>query len=64
MSMSVIHANSSISVIPGSETLCSVHSGQLSAIRIRASGHELLEAAVVEHDLGQVVHAVSSAGIT
>ena len=27
-------------------------------------GHELLKAAVVQHDLRQMVHAVSSAGIT
>src|SRR4051794_37160381 len=37
MVISVIHANSSISVMPGSETLCSVHSGHAREIRVRAS---------------------------
>src|SRR3954464_9017559 len=37
MTISVIQANSSMSVIPGSETLCSVHSGQLWAIPRPAS---------------------------
>src|SRR5690348_12217613 len=35
--MSVIQAKSSMSVMPGSETLCSVHSGQARATRVRAS---------------------------
>src|SRR5689334_17264300 len=35
--MSVIQAKSSIRVMPGSETLCSVHSGQARATRVRAS---------------------------
>src|SRR5262249_53774143 len=37
MTISVIHAKSSMSVIPGSDTLCSVQSGHRSAIRVRAS---------------------------
>src|SRR4051812_9556822 len=37
MVISVIHANSSISVMPGSETLCSVHSGQAREMRVLAS---------------------------
>src|SRR3954447_12586274 len=37
MVISVIHANSSISVMPGSETLCSVHSGHAREMRMRAS---------------------------
>ena len=52
--MSVIHANSSISVIPGSDTLCSVHSGHSWAIFVDRLGDDVLEAAVVELDVGEL----------
>ena len=63
MTISVIHANSSISVMPGSETLCSVHSGQALRDPQARLGDQLLEASVVERDLGEP-HALSSAGMT
>ena len=53
MSVSVIHANSSIRVIPGSDTLCSVHSGQERREPQARLVDEVLEAAVVERDFGQ-----------
>ena len=47
------HANSSISVIPGSETLCSVHSGRVADDPVARLADKLLETNVVEHDLGE-----------